>query len=109
MGHFATIADVKAANEAAGCFFFSPRTMRFFNSRVDSRIYGGRFFVTSERQDADHPRLYTVREVGADGRVDDAAGGGGFQAYRTLQGARNRAQRLAEQALRAEQVAAEQE
>lgn len=46
---FDDLWDVEEANRRAGQHFFSPDTMRFFKSRVHSALYGGRFFVTSEK------------------------------------------------------------
>jgi hypothetical protein len=62
--HLWDIDEIKAANRRAGQFFFSPDTMRFWNSRVLPDVYqgpGGVYFITSERFDAKAPRLYTVR------------------------------------------------
>jgi hypothetical protein len=75
-----TIDQIKSANRKAGCFFFSPDTMRFFRSRVGSTVYqgpGGVYFVTSEQfvpsRGRPAPRLYTVRVFDpATGEVDTA-------------------------------------
>ncbi len=63
-----TVSEIKAANAAAGYFFFSPDTLRFFRSRIGDSVYqgvGGAFFVTSEQfvsSDGQRkPRRYTVR------------------------------------------------
>lgn len=77
-----TIAQIMAANAAAGRFFFSPDALRFFRSRVSDRTHlardGRTFFVTSERGPYG-ARRYTVR-VTTDGREIDTMGE--FQAYR---------------------------
>lgn len=67
--------DLEAIARVAGSHFFSPSTMRFFNSRILRDVYphednpgnryvaqpGARFiFVTSERY-GDAPRHYNVR------------------------------------------------
>lgn len=62
--------DIRAVADGAGSHFFSPDTMRFFQSRLLSGVVnldgneckpGHRFlFVTSERY-GDEPRHYTVR------------------------------------------------
>lgn len=80
-GPWSSIAEVQEANAALGQYWFSPDTMRFFSSRVESGIVAGRYFVSSEQQDDDYPRLYTVRAV------DDQAGVvtvGDFQGYASL-------------------------
>ena len=90
---FKTIAEVRAANKAAGHHFFERSTMRFFDSAVESALYGGRFFVTSEKGPvAESVRRYTVREVSQDGKVSTR---GEFQAYRTIEDAREAARELA--------------
>lgn len=71
-------AIARANNDAAGFYFFSPDTMRFFRSRLCGRMYG-RFFVTSERGPY-AVRRYTVRRSGPDGDVSAA---GDFQQYAT--------------------------
>ena len=69
--HVRTIDDVKRVTEHLGGYFFSSRTMRFFNSRILSAYYpvesnvdadgaARGYFVTSERYD-DEPRRYSVR------------------------------------------------
>lgn len=58
-----TMSKIRAADREAGRHFFSPGTMRFFKSRIHSRVYqgnGGIYFVTSE-QGPHGPRLFTVR------------------------------------------------
>lgn len=62
-----TATDVRRAANEAGSPFFSPATMRFFNSRLlnvfralnDDGTHG--LFVTSDRFDGDTPREYRVR------------------------------------------------
>lgn len=79
-----TIADIKRRNAEAGLHFFDRSTMRFFDSRVLAPIWtgtDGSYFVTSERFNADEPRLYTVRKIDwATGVVDTV---GAFQQYRS--------------------------
>jgi hypothetical protein len=73
-----TMADIRAANAAAGLFFFSRDTMRYFRSRVEGGPYcgpGGVFFLTSE-QCGPHGRdgrSFTVRQFHPDtGRITTA-------------------------------------
>lgn len=92
------IDEIKRANASRGHFFFSPDTMRFFRSRILSGVYGGRYFVTSERfiaSDGSRPgRRYTVRVAADDGECDTAEPDG-FQAFRSAKGAKARALKLA--------------
>jgi len=67
---FHSIRAIKAANEAAGYFFFSPGSMAFFQSRVSHKLYGP-YFITSERPRWDHKaqRRYTIRKVEDNGSI----------------------------------------
>lgn len=87
------LADFRNANKATGHHFFAPDTLRFFNSRVDGSLYGGLFFVTSEKGPWEGAqRLFTVRAAQADGGCSTV---GEFQEYRTLASARAAAKALA--------------
>lgn len=72
--NFSSISQIKASNARNGYYFFSPSTMRGFNSRVHDAVYGGCVFVTSERNDipycAPQPRVYTIRVMRANGSID---------------------------------------
>jgi hypothetical protein len=61
--YYYTTDQVKRAHEARGGRFFSPANMRAFRSRVGSEVYGGRYFITSEKEKDKSPRRYTVREI----------------------------------------------
>ena len=88
-GPYRTIADIKAANEAAGHYWFTPDAMRWFRTRVSGGVIGGRYFVTSEQfvpyDGPPEPRRYTVRRANDDGSIDTV---GEFQAYETAAQAR---------------------
>lgn len=84
MKTWSSIDEIKAANKAAGQHFFDDETMEFFDSKIESGVISGRFFITSERFMLD-PRRYTVREViGNDGRVVTASE---FNRYETQEDA----------------------
>lgn len=97
--------------KATGSHFFDADTMRWFRSRVDDYVYAGPdgwYFVTSEKHVAhtsygsiNEPRRYTVRRlsiVTCDNGSDDLRlyELEGFQMYRTLTTARNRAKYYAQ-------------
>ena len=73
--------DIRAVADHAGSHFFSPDTMRFFQSRILSGVWApdghqtveGRrfFFVTSERYGDDAPRHYAVRMMTLGSQRDD--------------------------------------
>lgn len=80
-----TIEEIVQDHRRIGGHFFDRAALRFFNSRIGSSIYGGRFFITSEQFDRDRsPRLYTIREC-RNGRIEDL---GDFQQYATGAAAR---------------------
>ena len=88
------IDTIKARNSGAGFCWFKPDTMRFFDSRVGSRVYSRagsdrHYFVTSER-DCGQSRLYTVRMMQPDGSIETISR---FQQYRSASGAHARAKR----------------
>jgi hypothetical protein len=63
---YTNIAEINAANKAAGRFWFSPATIEFFDSRVESRVYdegtsteypkGSRLWVESTKSGFDDTR-----------------------------------------------------
>ena len=78
------MGDVKSINEKKGFYFFSKDSMKFFNSRIGSTLYGDKFFVTSEKYSTE-PRKYTIRvfdeTTGNIGTVSE------FQEFRTMSAA----------------------
>lgn len=85
-GPYRSIAEIKAANEAIGQTWFSEGTMRFFDSIIEPEVYGGRFFLTSERDATGTPgqsawhgkRRWTVRRANDDGTIDTVGEFGQF-------------------------------
>ena len=75
-----SISSIIHLNKSNGSHFFEPSAMRFFNSRIHSKVYGGCIFVTSEKQSWRHPRKYTVRIAYADGSIESVSS---FQQYST--------------------------
>jgi len=65
------LVDIREIEKASTGFWFFPQTMKLFKSRVSSVAYqgpGGTFFVSSEVPPSGI-RIYSVREMGTDGRV----------------------------------------
>lgn len=56
------LEEFKCFNAEKGFYFFSPNTMRFFNSRIGSYDFVTGYFVTSEKR-YDGARRYTVRKA----------------------------------------------
>ena len=62
-----TISGARARNKEKGHYFFSPETMRFFGSRVESSLLRGGHFITSEFTGFDRiSREYKVRQFDYD-------------------------------------------
>lgn len=91
---FQTIAEVRQANRAIGHHFFDRSTMRFFASRVESGLYAGRYFITSEKAGfQSEQRKFTIREVGSNGEVKTV--GDTFNEFLFIEDARDRCRELA--------------
>ncbi len=88
---YRSVDDIQHANERSGSHYFDRSTMQFFRSRVLDGVYGGRYFITSERPFGDSPRTYTVREARPSGHVETV---GEFQGYTTAHAARKAAQSI---------------
>jgi len=90
---FKTLADVRRANKGAGHYFFERGTMNFFGSRIESGLYVGQYFVTSEEGFyKSDPRRYTIRMARPDGSVYDASD---FRQFASIEDAREEARALA--------------
>lgn len=72
-GEFETIRQIRGFNSASGRFWFHADAMRFFGSRIHQKVWGGRWFVTSEQDPQgivwDGARRFTVRKVQEDGSI----------------------------------------
>lgn len=78
-----TIRDIKELNRKRGQHWFSPSTMRFFNSRVPSDntpLINNQYFISSERMDWEHPREYSIRRwSGREKNIDTIGEFGSFK------------------------------
>lgn len=77
---FKSIAQIKAANEGIGQYWFEPATMDFFNTVIEARgeVFGGCYFITSERMETSDPKRYTVRRANDNGTIDTVGNMGDF-------------------------------
>ena len=82
MKTFKNIQEIKAANKASGRFFFERDTLRYFDGRTHSKVYGGCYFVTSEKGPTG-VRRFTVRVTQESGEIMTVGGFGGFGEYST--------------------------
>ena len=80
--NFQTIAQVREANKKSEQYWFSKDTMKFFNCTIESELYRGGFFITSERMELGMPKEYTIRRVTNEkGNIETV---GNFQQFSTL-------------------------
>lgn len=80
-----TIQEAKKVSKANGGHFFDLQAMRFFNSKIESELIEGRYFITSERYSTENPKLYTIRQISETGQILDDLGE--FQEFDTLHSA----------------------
>lgn len=92
---YLSIEQIRKHNADIGQHWFSPKTLRFFESRILDELHLGAFFISSEKDNyARHAvRLYTVRIAKGCGCVDTV---GQFQQYATLAQARKALRALTE-------------
>ena len=93
MPYLWTMNQLSRYNGNRNYYFFSPDTMRFFSSRIQTTPpYKGRVFVTSERMNWNSPRLYSVRVIQPSGNIETI---GDFQGFTTRQSAHRFAEKYA--------------
>lgn len=90
MKTYHSVAEIE--HDAKGHFFDAP-TMRSFCSRVLDGVYGGCYFITSERA-PDEPRTYTIRRITEDRTIVTV---GEYGAYKTPDAARKAIKELLKQ------------
>ena len=83
---FNTIDEIKQANKRIGHHWFDSNTMSFFNSKIESDVIYGKYFITSERCGLDllASRKFSIRIANEDGSIDTV---GDFQQYATIESA----------------------
>jgi hypothetical protein len=74
---WSSIEEVKRANAALGQTYFAPAEIRFFRSRIGRRLWGGRYFLTSE-EPPHGSRAYSIREALPNGSIETI---GRYQAH----------------------------
>jgi hypothetical protein len=88
---YLTMQDVIDANKSIGHHWFDRETLRFFNTRIESSLIAGEYFITSERVDDRDRRRYSLRRAKPDGTVETI---GAFQAYASKSEALNAARAM---------------
>lgn len=84
---FKTMSDVRTKNKEAGFNFFDKETMKFWDSKVESGLFRGTYFITSEKNGINgKPRQFTIRQVLKTGEIRTVGKG---REYSTLESARD--------------------
>ena len=66
---FSTISDAQSANRLVGDCFFSPLAMQELGCEIESALYAGTLFITSEKSQDGNGRHYAVRYIVPTGMV----------------------------------------
>jgi len=82
------VNEIKDKSEKLAKYFFNQDTMSFFKSRISEltwQIEKSIYFITSEKNRYEDPRLFTIRESTEKGDINTI---GDFQQYSSLYQAR---------------------
>jgi hypothetical protein len=85
---FTHIGEIRYENQRSGHHWFDPATLRYFGCKVGRKVYGGRYFISSEQDEFgawQYRRRYTIRMANADGTIETI---GEFGQYATSEAAR---------------------
>lgn len=101
--HFESIEEIEEKNREIGHFFFTEDTKEFFNSRIETEVIDGKYFITSERHERQDQRRYTIRKAEEDGSISTISSKGevepvhAYQDFETLEEARESLEELLEE------------
>ena len=84
-----TMLEVKQRNRCNGYYFFSPDTMRWFNSRICGELVEHCYFITSEKG-PNNKREYTIRIAYENGKIGSLSQFGEYATLKRAQGALQR-------------------
>ena len=76
---YTNLQDVVRANDEAGQHWFDADTMEFFETRLESDLIDGRYFISSEHGPYG-PRAFSVRMADEDAHIQTV---GEFMGYET--------------------------
>jgi hypothetical protein len=82
--YFKDMSEIRKLNKEKGYHFFDRATMSFFNSRVESRLLN-EHFITSERQNSEDKKRYTIRKALENGSIETI---GDFMGFETIKEAK---------------------
>lgn len=91
-GPWLSIPGLRRAHEGRGGHWFSKESMGFFGTKIHGGILHGRYFITSERQDAwGTRRRYSVRIAEKSTRIDTLGELGEHHSYSAARASLERA------------------
>lgn len=95
LGRWDSLTNVRYENRCKGGHWFDAATLRYFGSRIGSRVYAGRFFISSEQDSYGAwggRRRYTIRIIRDNADIDTF---GEFGQFASRSGAVKCAERMA--------------
>ena len=81
-----SISEIKIKNKEINQRWFSPQTMKFFNSKIETGVLKGKYFITSERREKYFPKKYSIRKAEENGSIDTI---GEFQQFSSIEEAKD--------------------
>lgn len=91
--HTYTMSDVRCSKYPRSFFYDIAQAgeTRFFNTKIESELIGGKYFITSERQARSMPKQYTIRQPNSNGTISTV---GQFQGYGSKANAKDEIEHL---------------
>lgn len=83
-----TFTEMKETNRN----WFTKEAMAFFNTKIESSVLKGNYFITSERMELDQDKRYTIRQYNLETKQVTTIGD--FRAYTSLESAKQSVRRL---------------
>lgn len=84
---FKSMSELRAKNKKIGHVFFDHDTMKFWGSKIETALFRGVFFITSEKGFSEKdPRTFTIRQARPTGEVVTVGNG---REYKTLDEAKD--------------------
>ena len=66
---YTTVTEIKEANKEAGYHFFDRKTMKFFKSKIESKVIQGKYLIISNMYD-EKTKKYMITEALDTGKVN---------------------------------------
>lgn len=83
---FKSMSDLREKNKKIGHLFFDHDTMKFWGSKIETALFRGVFFITSEKGFSEKdPRTFSIRQAHSTGEITTVGKG---REYKTLDDAK---------------------